>query len=62
MARMGVLRFVVRIGIFWAVSLLIAVAGLELGHRVVMATDRGETTGATEGTTSAVSVGDAPPR
>jgi hypothetical protein len=57
---MGVLRFVIRIGILWVISLLVAVAGMELGHRIVMATDRREMARLPRETPSAVSVGDEP--
>jgi len=52
---MRVLRVVVRVGVLWVMSLLVAVAGMELGHRFVAATGRGETGPLTHGTTSAVS-------
>jgi hypothetical protein len=59
---MGVLRVVIRIGILWVISLVVAVAGMALGHRIVTATDRGEAARATPEATSAISVGDEPTR
>jgi hypothetical protein len=51
---MAVLGVVVRIGIFWAISVLVAVGAMELGHRIVAAMDR--EAAVTRETRSAVSV------
>ena len=55
---MAWLRFMARVGVLWLMSLIVAVAAMELAHRMVLAIDRGATTEATEGEASAVSVGD----
>jgi len=57
---MRALRVVVRVGILWVASLAVAVAGMAIGHRIVIATDRDEIPTATQQTTSAVSVGSEP--
>jgi len=57
---MGVLRFVVRIGVAWVISLVVAVAAMELGHRFVVTMDQPAPATATEETPSAVSAADEP--
>ena len=57
---MTALRVVVRVGILWVISLVVAVAGMEVGHRIVIATDRDEIPTATQQTTSAVSIDNEP--
>lgn len=37
---MGALGAVTRVGILWLVSLAAAIAAMEVGHRIVVATDR----------------------
>jgi len=34
------LRYVLGVGIAWLMSIVIAIAGMELGHRIVLATTR----------------------
>jgi hypothetical protein len=40
---MAWVRVVVGVGIAWLLSLVVTVAGLELAHRMVIATERGTT-------------------
>jgi hypothetical protein len=37
---MGALGAVTRVGILWLLSLAVAIAAMEAGHRIVVATDR----------------------
>jgi len=58
---MKALRVVVRVGILWVVSLLVSVAGMAIGHRIVIATGGDDDMPAvTQPTTSAVSIGSDP--
>jgi hypothetical protein len=59
----GWTRFIARVGVLWLMSLVVAIAVMELGHRMVLSIDHVATPEATEEQASAVSVGDeqAPP-
>jgi len=56
---MGWLRVVIRVGVLWLLSIVVAVAGMELAHRVVLGIERGTTAvQGIEGKASAVSFRD----
>jgi len=55
---MGWLRVVVRVGVLWLLSLVVAAAGMELARQIVLATDRARTGQATRSKVPAVFVGD----
>jgi hypothetical protein len=38
---MGLVGAVIRVGVLWVISVLGTIAGLELAHRMALATDRG---------------------
>ncbi|HXU01658.1 MAG TPA: hypothetical protein VN903_11735 [Polyangia bacterium] len=53
---MGWLRLVIRVGALWLLSIVVSVAGMELAHRMILATEGATTAQANRETASAVSL------
>ena len=56
---MGWLRVVIRVGVLWLLSIVVAVAGMEFAHRLILVSERRTTaTLGIQGAASPVSVRD----
>jgi hypothetical protein len=55
---MGWLRVVIRVGVMWLLSIAVSFAGMELAHRMILASERGTTAHVSTQERSAVTVGD----
>lgn len=53
---MGWVRVIVRVGVAWLMSLVVAAIGMELARRVVLATERDATASVPDGRPPAVSL------
>ena len=53
---MGWSRVVIRVGVAWVLSLVVSAIGLELAHRVALATDRNTTASSSAADRSAAAI------